>query len=408
MRDHRSSAATEPPRVPKVQKVELSEKNTKIRAILVIALILVAAIAFAVGVWLSRRTEKGWQKVETGIVKGYVHNDEFSFNYCFGQGEKSATSESKAVSILYNEALTRVYPLFDNYVLYADVHGVCYLNNHVNEEVQVDELLYDALSLLNEKGVRTQYLAPVYETYKSIFACSYDAVAQQYDPYVNEELAQVFEKIAEFAADEKAVSLKLLGNNTVKLFVSDEYLSYGNEMGVTSYIDLWFIQNAFIVDYCADTLIKHGYRLGNISSFDGFTRNLDDGVFEYFYAIYDYTALDTIGAMKYSAPISIVNFRSYPLGFYEADWRFYQYENGVCRTDYLDISDGKDRPSLNELIGYSYSGAGCAEIALSMLPAYVGEKCDFDALHALADQEIFFVCCIEKTVFSNDPDGAFS
>lgn len=35
------------------------------------------------------------------------------------------------------------------------------------------------------------------------------------------------------------------------------------------------MKNAFITDYVADVMIDNGYTLGSLTSYDGFTRNLD-------------------------------------------------------------------------------------------------------------------------------------
>ncbi|MCD8014832.1 MAG: hypothetical protein LUG99_16995 [Lachnospiraceae bacterium] len=58
------------------------------------------------------------------------------------------------------------------------------------------------------------------------------------------------------------------------LFVSDDHLAYAEETGFLSYIDFFWMKNAFIIDYLTDTLIEKGYTQGASSSYDGFDRNL--------------------------------------------------------------------------------------------------------------------------------------
>ena len=60
------------------------------------------------------------------------------------------------------------------------------------------------------------------------------------------------------------------GENQVCLHVSDAYQAYAAEMGYTAYLDFFWMKNAFLIDYLADTIRGEGYQLGIISSKDGF------------------------------------------------------------------------------------------------------------------------------------------
>lgn len=60
-----------------------------------------------------------------------------------------------------------------------------------------------------------------------------------FDPYQNEEIAAYFAEISAFAQDEHAVQIELLGENRIKLFVSEEYLAYASEEGISDFIDFY-------------------------------------------------------------------------------------------------------------------------------------------------------------------------
>ena len=49
------------------------------------------------------------------------------------------------------------------------VKNLYYINQHPNEEIEVEEVLYQAFSLLEKYGNRAIYLAPVYIQYKNLF-----------------------------------------------------------------------------------------------------------------------------------------------------------------------------------------------------------------------------------------------
>lgn len=406
-RTHRTSA-NDTPRVHKVEKIELTDNNIKARAIITIALVLLAAAAFGLGVWYFLKSDKGWQEIDLGVVNGYAHKDEYIFMYNLGQGERSATSENRALSKLYNEAMTRVYPLFDNYVLYDGVNNLRYINAHPNTEIEVDELLYNAFALLKEKGVRTMYLAPVYETCSDLFARRNDAEAELLDPFYNEDYAALYAQMAEYARDASAVDLQLLGGNKVKLFVSDEYLAYAKDTAIGSYIDLWFIQNAFIVDYCADTVTANGYTLGYLSSFDGYTRNFDGSGAEYSYEIREKIdgVLYTVDTLDYSKPAAFVDFRNYAISPFEDERRFYTYETGDVCSDWLDISDGFSRTALPDIVCYSYEKS-CAEIAANAVTLYISDEFYKDAWDALSTSGIFYAYSLDRKISTNDTNTKY-
>ena len=106
------------------------------------------------------------------------------------------------------------------------------------------------------------------------------------------------DKISKEAYDEKyeEIDLKLLDNNKIILFVSEDYLSYADETGFSNFIDFSFMKNAVIIDYVADLMQKNGYTAGSITSYDGFTRNLDNSN-----TSYTYTIFDRVGQTVYTA-----------------------------------------------------------------------------------------------------------
>lgn len=93
------------------------------------------------------------------------------------------------------------------------------------------------------------------------------------------------------------------------------------------------MKNAFITDYVADVMIDNGYTLGSLTSYDGFTRNLDQtsaitklnagpdtsGTAEenadYSFNLYDRQGniIYPAGVMHYDGAESIVSLHNYPM-----------------------------------------------------------------------------------------------
>lgn len=395
-----------------VEKVELSEKHIGIRLALVVFLLIIGITFIVLGVRSIFTIEEGWTEIEVNSSADVNSGNEFVFMYNLGMGDMSATAENKVLKSLYTDIMVDAYQVFHNNQEFENVKNVYYVNQHPNEEIEVDEILYQALALIKEYEDRNIYLAPVYELYDDIFLCEDDSQITDYDPYLNPEIASVYQKIAEYARDAKSIDIILLENGRIKLFVSDEYKNYCSENNITSYIDFSWLKNAFITDYLAETLIAKGFTNGTVSSYDGFSRNLDDSGTEFSLNIYDVKennvqdtnlnkiSINQVATMRYTGSKSIVSMRSFPINSLDA-YSYYELDNGEIRTMYLDISDGLCKSAANNL--YSYSDEyNCSEILLQIAPIYISEEMHEDILSALLDKEIYSIYCKDTIIRYND------
>lgn len=387
-----------------VKRIELLEKYPKSRLILTILLIVigVGALGYALIGYLTADT--GWTTIEADSSELNC-SDELIFQYHIGAGELSATAEKKAVSALYTETTEKAYQLFHTSMPFDGVKNLYYINRHPNEEIEVDEVLYKAFSLLEKYDSRTIYLAPIYIQYNNLFGCNDDAETVDFDPYQNEEMAAYFAEISTFAKDEHAVGIELLGDNSIRLFVSEAYLEYASEAGFSEFIDFYWMKNAFIVDYIADTMKVNGYVLGSISSYDGYVRNLDDfSNSEYAFNLFNRVGntVHQAGVMKYNHAMSIVFLRDYPAN--SLDWQhYYEFRNGIVRTAYIDVADGFCKSAVHNLVAYSRNNS-CAEIMLQVIPVYIADFFDAKNLSLLVEQGIYAVYGEEHTIYYNEPD----
>ena len=160
-------------------------------------------------------------------------------------------------------------------------------------------------------------LGPLYASLENLCASNDDAAAAQFDPNRNDAAAEETAAVAAFTQNPDDISLELSGENQVCLHVSDAYQAYAAEMGYTAYLDFFWMKNAFLIDYLADTIRGEGYQLGIISSKDGFVRCLDEtGEKEYRYPLYHLSGneIQSYGTMTYEGPKSIVFFPRLPGG----------------------------------------------------------------------------------------------
>ena len=361
--------------VEKVIKVELSGKNLRLRLILVILSIIVGVGAFIYGFMQLLSSGDGWNEITTNSQAEINCGEQFIFEYCLGQSGVSATAEAKALKMIYTEACTEAYNYFNidesfletkNYVNVRDI------NDHPNEELTVPDALYQAFSLLKESGNRLIYLGPVYSYYENIFSAPSLEDTIEFDPLKNPEIAAYYKEIADFAGSPAMIDIVLLGDNKICLKVSEEYLSYAKKEGITDFIDFNWMKNAFITDYLADTMIKNGYSYGSISSFDGFSRCLDDHADRsYQFNLYDLfkNTVYHAATLSYSGRYAISYLRSYPMNAQDR-FHYLEMEDGSFRQIYLSVKDGKPSCQMDNLVSLKKDGS-CAEVLLSQIPLFM-------------------------------------
>lgn len=381
-----------------VEKIQLSDQKTKLRLALVILLVLVAAGAFVYGVMSGLGKDSGWTTIEVNSSAGLNCGNEFVFQYYLGASGLSATAESKQISALYTDAMVKAYQLFTNDGESGNLHNVYYINRHPNEEIEVDALLYRAFETCEAYGNRNLYLAPVYEQYDSLFYCNEDWETESFDPLQNEELAVSFAELSAFARDAGQVEVQLLGDNRIRLYVSADFLKYAEENYISSFIDFYWMKNAFIADFIADVMLENGYTRGSISSYDGFIRNLDDSGTGYSFNLYDRVGQNVYPAavMQYTGSVSIVYLRDYRMNSLDFQ-HYYEFADGRIRTAYLDVADGLSKAAVPNLVSYSES-EGCANLLMQMIPAYITDSFNRENLPA------YSVFCEDGVVYHNDPD----
>ena len=279
------------------------------------------------------------------------------------------------------------------------VHNVRFLNDHPNREVEVDAALYAAFEQIAASGDRSLYLAPVYEIYDGVFHCDDPSQTAEFDPCQNDALRAWFAEVCAYAADPSQVDLELLGDSCVRLNVSEEYLAFAREEEIGSFIDFYWMKNAFIADYLAGRLMAGGYSVGTLSSFDGFLRNLDASEdTDYSLGIYDRadTVIRQAAVLHYRGAKSFVCLRSYPLN--DAAGQYYcVLPDGEIRTPFLDVRDGLCKSAVDDLTACSES-AGCAEILLKLIPVYIAEEFKPEFLTDLAEEGIQSIWCEDAVI----------
>ncbi len=390
------------PPLPPVKKIQVSDKHRKPKLILIVVLLALGLTLIVTSVVGMLKVEPGWITVQVSTSPQESCNGDFLFQYYLGAGDRAANLERQQLTQLYADATKTAFEIFHEGQLFDGVNNVCYLNQHVNEAVQVPQVLYDAFALLEEHENRALFAAPLYREHIALCLSDLDAVAQNYDPTKNAQQQEYFTEVLAFTNDELAVSLELLGDNQVKLCVSDAYLQFAQTHEITEFINFYWMKNAFIADYLAETLVAAGYTNGIISSFDGFSRNLDVSAQNYRMNLFDRVGEDVYvaGALEYSGATAFVSLHSYPMSELAVQ-QYYTWSDGSVTSCHIDPADGRNKTAANDLLGYS-KALGCAEILLELFPAYVAETLDTQVLEAAEARDVHSIYCASGKIYCSD------
>lgn len=391
-----------------VERIELSEEHAGRRLIAAAVLLIFGAAMLTYAFMQLLSPEEEWITVEGNSGAGASSAEEFTFLYHPGSGDRSYTADRKGVTSLYAQLCRESFQVFHSTETFEGVTNICTINRRPNEVLEVAPALYEAFAAAERSGSRALYLGPVYERYSGLFSCGDDSMLADFDPRLSPEVAQEYREYVAFANDPQAVRMELLGENRVRLFVSREYLEYAGQEGVERFIDFAWMSNAFIADYMARELTAQGYTRGVLASYDGFIRCLDGSGENYSLSVYDQKegTVYTAAVLSYRGPKSIVCLRDYPVSDLDQS-RFYRLRTGEIRTPYVDIADGLCRNAVSNLTGYA-GDKDCGEILLEMLPVYIADALQEDALEALAEKGIDFVYCGDGTICASEGRTVFS
>ena len=399
-KDRRKSGGPHP-----VNSVELSGKNTKTRFYLTLLFAGVGIALIIRAVLTAFSSSDGWNEITADSTSEETDcSEEFYFLYDLGSGDTDATTENKQLTALYTQLCASAYEMFNVDSEGAGSANIYDINHSINEEVTVDAWLYEAFSLMEEYSDRSLYLGPLYEYYDNVFYCSEDYETEDFDPSANADTAAYYQEIIAYALDEDSVSIELLGDNTVRLNVSEEYQAFADASGFENFIDFYWLKNAFITDYLADGLIEEGYTHGCITSYDGFVKNLGDSEETFSYTIYKRVDSDIYqpASIEYTGAMSIVYLRDYMLSDIDTA-HYYEMDDGTTLSCYVDIEDGTCKSSISDLVSYS-SEKSCAEILLDIVSVYVTDEWDQTAALGLSDNSIYVIYSDSETVYYNDTE----
>ena len=388
-----------------VQKIALDEKPSRAHVLIFIGFVVLAAVSLFFGIRGCVTKEPGWDTVAPGAYADSCAND-FVFQYNFGQGETSATDESRALSSLYNSLARRAYRLFHESESFEDVHNIAYIAAHPGEEVTVDPALYKALSAVTENGNRYIYYAPIFCLYENFFNCEDgdDLFAEEFDPTRQAALREQIGQLLTFVGDPEAIRLAFLPDNRVTLTVSNAYRAYLAEHEDLPTLSFFRMKNALVIDYLADACLAAGFTNGVISCADGFIRNLNPSSEDtLIFGIQDadehgVRVAATFDGAAFGASVQL---RDFSRG--ASDPYAYTYRNGDTVTAFISLADGMPTVSAR-LLSAASKTKSCTELFVRLYSLYTGAYVTDTELLSLVDEDIHTVCAFgaDRVLYVSD------
>lgn len=375
-----------------VRKVEVDHKHIRLRVVLLLLCILVAAFALGHGIHLLINKQPGWQTVEISSDTLNCSGD-FTLQYYLPGG---VNGEYRQVVSVYEQACVDAYRYFSTDGELGTIVP--------NSPVKISPVLYQVLEQIQRSGNRCIYLAPVYSEYRRMFLCENEAEAAIYDPRQNAEIAQQIAELAAWCNDPAVVDLVLLGDNTVELKVTGEYLQY--MLDADTYLDLGWMKNAFVADYLAQQLTEHGMTKGYLASFDGFTRTLSGESFSLNLFDRQGATIHKPAVLTYQGPMSLAVLRDYPMT--EQDrWQYFTFSDGHITTAMVDPADGVGKSAVNTLVVYSPTES-CGALVLKAAPLYLQDSWSGDAMTALKTGQVYGIWSEGKTLYHTEPSAVLT
>ncbi len=399
------------PIAAKVEKIELNERHIPLRLVLFIVLIIVAITAFGIFFSTLLNASPGWMIIEETNTNYPSIGQDFILNY--NVPKSNPTAAKKKIVSIYSDIVEKGLILFDELNEYEGYKNVYYINNHPNEEIEIDPVLYNAFKKINSWDSKLIFLGPIYSQYRNIMSAENNNSAKEFDPKYNNSMKTYFAEILSYV-NNGDISLSLFENNTVKLNINDNYLEYARDNGIDLFIDFWTLKNAFACDYMANTLFENGITGFILSSNDGYNYSVgceEELGLEVWTK--DGKAKNLVGRFSFKGTNALVTYTDAPLEI-NTDKYYVYYEGDDKSNEILDITsryistiDGISREATKTYYGYSSnSSVGCADIAIGILDVFIADNIDTSKVDALKNKGIYSLYLDDSgNAVSNLPDS---
>lgn len=378
------------------EKKKIHIKHIEIWIILFVIALGAGITAIVLGIKASKgdNTEKGYQVVplqEEAEIPLYGYD--FDFVY-YVEGTKLQNQERiDAISADYSHELAYLYASLDEATVYEHYPSIGKVNKAFNEEVTLSEFTYNTLYDAYQKTVNgvnySIFAEPIYTYWYSIFNKLTKEEVEAADPFNNTTSAEVLTNLSNYIKDRNHIDLEFLGENKVKLSISEEYKTYLTDYGLEgSAIGLNNLKTAYIAKNIVKFLRQYNYTGGYLHSRDGMIFQLDLNYTIFRYNYYDAyinnegTLVNVNAADVTLNPYSyVLSNRRFAIDDGNVAYYFIKHDDVYYyRSLYIDITTGLPH---NEVLSTTFYGDSNSDIL--ELSYYNNELAKFTTIEEMRD-----------------------
>lgn len=365
-------------KINKTEDITVDKKHLILRIILFVVFLAGGITGIVIGcTYKSTHVDKGWTLIESSDGENSASN--FVLNYYFSSDNKRENAkESKELTNAYTTYCNDAYIMFNPYKHFNGVNGVFFINAHPNTDVKVETPFYNTLKKVKDNNTDALFLAPIYDSYENLFNAKTDAEAKEADPYFNNDLKDYYSEIKTYI-NNGDISLELKEDNIVRLNISDSYLSYCNQNGISNYFNFNYLYNAASIDYIADKLIANNFKNFKLYSYEGYFRiHLADSTLSTTYiprTFYNNLIVPEANA-TFNTSITLVEFKTFPITELED---YYLYDDKTFAHHFIN-DEGLYSSCTSSLYVYEKGDTSALDLLLKGKEVFVQSSIDVDKL----------------------------
>ena len=301
-------------------KIEVSEKHIGLRIAVTAVALVIAVVAFTIGVVNIGKKTPGYQNIEAKVdAEAILYNDAVLYRYWFGGTSNEIKRSINALVLEYTPILSAAYKQTDHQNTYSGQVSIGTINQHPGEVVTVSPELYailkDAYAKTLEGCGYNMFAGALYDEWKSIQILE---DPKEFDPANNENTAERLHAIAAVVNDLSNFNLEFLDDSNCSLMFSTAsgYDDFCREYEITAYaLDLNNLRDAYMLSMMGEALVNAGYSLGHLTTPAGMALNTSPrGTLSFDLHTWEYGKDSVYASVELDGVFSAATFTAYSMG----------------------------------------------------------------------------------------------
>lgn len=331
-----------------VKEVSFSSKNIPLKIICFIIAIIIAVVSFSIAFSKLNTKEEGFYQLNLNKNHElYQKSTNYTMMYKLHGSNDSIKQQLEVLNLLYEQSFSKIAQLVDSENTYENVNNIAYINQHLNEEIEIDEKLYqilmDAYNKTNNSLNYSIFSSPLFQKWEKY--SSFDELTiKEFDPYYNLNEEKEIKEIVLEINNLQHFNLQFIDEkkHTICFNVSDSYQQFLNDCGLKkNYIDLNILSDAYILDYLIQSFKNNYYEEGYIYSKSGMLINMSKNEsINYYLNDFKENQIFKFGNFKINKQMSLSQFRH----FDSSTLNYYiikdEQNKNIYRHPYINIHTG--------------------------------------------------------------------